>query len=118
MIKRNQQPETWTAPDWHADFGDTRSELDQLRCFALALRSALPEALAELETPEPGLMYLDVQMPDGTVAEVYSVVGDRNSDERRLGLFFAAGTDEEREVYADSIDCAVRHFTAAAAKCG
>lgn len=114
MIKRNQKPETWTAPDWHADFGDARSELEELRCFAVALRSALPAAHAELETPEPGLMYLDVRMPDGSIAQVYLVAGDRNSGERRLGLFFATGTGDELEVYADSIDCAVRHFTAAA----
>lgn len=109
MSKKNQQPETWSVPDWHPDLGDAHRELEDLRGFAVALLAALPGARVELETPEPGLMYLDVQTPDGSTVEVYSVVGNVVSGRRRLGLFFSPGTRDEDEVYADAIDGALRY---------
>ena len=106
MIRKARQPETWVAPDWHPDFGDAKAELDHLRAFAVALLAAIPDANVELELPEPGLMNLAVDLPNGTSAEIYSVSNDR-PDGRRYGIFLEPGTDGECEIYQVAIDDAV-----------
>ena len=110
MTKKTQQPPPWPALNWHSDFGGTRSEVEHLEAFATALLARMPQARIELETPEPGLMYLGVQLPDGRLAEVYSTATGDRSEARRYGLFLGPGTDGERELYSESIDCIVRHF--------
>lgn len=70
----------------------------------------IPQVSIEFETPEPGLMYLGVQLADGRLAEVYSTASSDGSQARRYGLFLAPGTDREREIYSESIDCIVRNL--------
>lgn len=111
MIQKNLQPEAWLVPDWHPDFGNAQVELEHLRSFAVALLAVIPGARVQLETPEPGLMNLVVKLPGGTSAEVYSIPATSRLGERRLGLFFAPGTADESEVYAESVESAVGHFT-------
>ena len=106
----SQSPADWSGPTWHPDCGVPNVELEHLRSFAIQLLSRVPEAIVMLETPEPGLMLLRVQLPDGTAAEVYSVETPKQPDRRRLALFLNVDTDDETEVYADSPELAVRQF--------
>lgn len=110
-MKESQSPRTWRSPDWHADFGDPALELEHLREFSLLLLAVLPNATVTLEIPEPGLMYVHIQLEDGTVAEVHSVPFLEIPEKRRLAIFFAPGTSTEEEIYAESIDSAVNHFS-------
>ncbi len=98
-----QLPLSWEAPDWHADFGDTRAEFEHLRSLAEAVLSSNPRAKVELVLPEPGLMYLELVSPGGPLAEAYSVNDPRAVDNRRYALFLLPGTSREQELYADSI---------------
>jgi hypothetical protein len=56
-------------------------------------------------------MDVHVELLDGTVAEVHSVPCLDIPEKRRLALFFWPGTKDEKEVYAQSIECAVTCFT-------
>ncbi len=106
----SQSPRDWIVPSWHPDLGDSALELEHLRGFSLALLSAKPSARVALETPEPGLMYVNIKLPDGTVAEVYSVPSSDNSSKRRFAIFIAPGTPEEDEIYAETLPLAVKCF--------
>jgi hypothetical protein len=111
MIKKRPEPEVWPAPEWHPDFGDAKSELEHLRSFPTALLANIPEAQVELELPEPGLMSVAVQMPNGSSAEVYSVASIGSPGQRRYGLFLAPDTPNEREVYEDALESSVKRLT-------
>jgi hypothetical protein len=52
-------------------------------------------------------MYLSIYTSDGTVTEVHSVAGTQRV-ERRFGIFPRVDTPGEEELYADSVDEAVR----------
>lgn len=110
MKKQIVESALWPVPEWHKDFGDTRVELEHLRALGIALLEALPDAHVDLELPEPGLMNLVVEMPDGSSAEVYSVAAN-TPGQRRYGVFFAPGTPDEREVYHELVENAVKCFT-------
>lgn len=103
-------PRNWSVPAWHPDFGDAHVQLEHLRGFSLSLQSVVPNARVTLETPEPGLMDVHVELPDGTVAEVHSVPCEHVAEKRRLALFFQPETKDERELYAETIESAVRCF--------
>jgi hypothetical protein len=85
-------------------------EFEHLKGFASLLLSAEAHLAVRLETPEPGLMYVVVQLPDGRVAEVYSVPNTGVADKRQLAIFLAIGTSEDEEIYADTIEDAVSCF--------
>ena len=106
-MKDSHSPQSWVAPDWHAEFGDSKSELEHLRSLAMAVLVTVARSAVTLEIPEPGLMYLSISMPDGTVTEVHSVTGTQRV-ERRFGIFPRADTPGEEELYADSLDEAIR----------
>jgi hypothetical protein len=103
-------PRLWRTPQWHPDHGDPAIELDHLRSFALALLSAVPDATAVLEVPEPGLMDVRVDLPCGMVAEVYSVPSLKEEGSRRLALFLRPESVDEIEVYAESAEDASNLF--------
>jgi hypothetical protein len=65
-----QDPHVWQSPHWHPDHGDPEVELGHLRSFALRLLSDVPTATAILETPEPGVMDVRVELACETEAEV------------------------------------------------
>lgn len=109
-MNESQSPETWTLPNWHSDFAEARVELEDLRRFALLLLSVVPNARVALEILEPGLIVLQVALAHGTVAEVHSVPCLDDCEKRRFAIFFSAGTANEEEIYAESIDSAVNHF--------
>jgi hypothetical protein len=100
----SQAPANWEQPDWHPDFGDAKAEFEHLRGLAEAVLSLIPETSVELVIPEPGLMHLQVMWPGGALAEAYSLVKPKGSDERRYALFLAPGTSQEQEFYASSVD--------------
>jgi hypothetical protein len=100
----------WHAPDWHPDHGDPRIELGHLRSFALKLLSAVPSATIKLETPEPGLMDVRVELACGTVAEVYSVPSPGDERHRRFGIFLCPGTTSESEIFAETPEDASNLF--------
>jgi hypothetical protein len=58
-------------------------------------------------------MDIHVELPDGTAAEVHSVPCEDTAERRRLAMFFQPGTRDEREVYAETIESAVKHFLGA-----
>ncbi|HET6882201.1 MAG TPA: hypothetical protein VFI31_18700 [Pirellulales bacterium] len=116
MRRQILEPSFWPVPEWHHDFGDAQAELEHLRAFASALLAAMPEARVDLDAPEPGLMYLAVETPHGTLAEVYSIESSTSPRQRRYGLFFAPGTPNEREVYQEALVDAVTCFTDAASE--
>jgi hypothetical protein len=107
MMNEAQSPRRWTAPNWHADFGDPKLELEHLKTFALALLALSPNIAVTLETPESGLMDLEIRLADGSVAEVYSIPCVDQPDERRFAMYLAPGTPQEKECYANTIDSAV-----------
>ena len=109
-MNESQSPRHWTAPSWHADFGDPKLELEHLKKFALALFALSPNITITLETPERGLMDLEIQLADGSVAEVYSIPCVDQPDERRFAMHLAPGTPQEKEGYANAIDSAVSFF--------
>jgi hypothetical protein len=90
--------------------GDAVVELEHLRAFSLLLQSTVADAIVNLETPEPGLMDVLVELPDGIVAEVHSVPRTDALEKRRMAMFFWPGTTDEKEVYAESIESAVAYF--------
>jgi hypothetical protein len=109
-VNEPQSPRNWNPPTWHSDFGDPNLEFEHLKAFSTALLSVQPNATVGLETPEPGLMDVHVQLPDGMVAEVYSVQNVEDPGKRRLAIFLAPGSSEEEEIYADTIPSALSHF--------
>lgn len=109
-------PEDWSPPQWHPDLGNPSVQLEHLRSFSLSLRTAVPDAVISLEIPEPGLMDVHVELPNGTSAEVHSVPCVDAPENRRLAIFFAPGTKDERELYAQTIESAVTHFLRAPAR--
>lgn len=109
-MKTNQLPQDWQPPQWHSDFGDPVVQLEHLRCFAIGLSLAIPNTKTVLETPEPGLMDVRVELPNGETAEVHSVPGVRESRNRRLAVFLWPETDDEIEEYLDSVGAAVELF--------
>jgi len=102
-----RSPLSWKLPDWHADYGDAKAELEHLGSLAKAVLSSNPQASAELIVPEPGLMYLELVSSGGPLAEAYSVCEARAVGKRRYALFLFPGTALEQEFYADSIGEAV-----------
>jgi hypothetical protein len=110
IMNPSESPRTWRAPNWHSDLGDAVVQLEHLREFSLRLLSIMPSANVSLEIPEPGVMDVQVQLVDGTKAEVHSVPSLEIPEKQRFAVFFSPGTADENEVYALSIECAVRHF--------
>jgi hypothetical protein len=100
----------WRAPDWHPDHGDPAVELGHLRSFALKLLSAVPNATVTLETPEPGLMDVRVELACGTMAEVYSVPSPGDGTHRRFAIFLSPDTASESEIYAETLEDASNLF--------
>jgi hypothetical protein len=108
-MHNHQAPSHWIPPVWHADFGNATLELDHLREFSTRLLSDFPTVDVTLETPEPGLMDVQVRLGEET-AEVYSVPSVGIPDKRRYAIFFSPGTPNEEEVYAESMDSAMSQF--------
>ena len=102
--------QAWHRPDWHPDYGDPEIELGHLRSFALKLLSAVPNATVTLETPEPGLMDMRVELACGTVAEVYSVPSPGDEKHRRFAVFLCPDSATESEIYAESAEDASNLF--------
>jgi hypothetical protein len=100
----------WRVPDWHPDYGDPQIELGHLRSFALKLMPAVPGAAITLETPEPGLMDVRVELARGTVAEVYSVPSPEDETHRRFAIFLCPDSSSESEVYAETPEDASNLF--------
>jgi hypothetical protein len=111
LINELQSPCDWSPPKWHPDFGDPALELDDLKEFSLLLLSMVSNATVTLETPEPGLMDVRIDLDDGRVAEVHSVQCANMPKKRRLALFLAPGTSNEEEIYAESIPSAVNSIS-------
>ncbi len=107
-----QDPQAWRSPHWHPDHGDPEIELDHLRSFAQKLLSDVPTATATLETPEPGLMDVRVELPCGTAAEVYSVPSPEDERHRRFAIFLCPESAGESEIYAESLEDASNLFAA------
>jgi hypothetical protein len=110
-MNQSQPPESWTPPSWHPDWGNAALEFEDLKSFAVLLSSVDPHATVELKIPEPGLMFVVVRLPDNRVAEVYSVPSVDVPDRRQLAIFFGIGTSGDEEIYADTIQSAVRCFS-------
>jgi hypothetical protein len=102
-----RSPLSWKLPDWHADYGDAKGELEHLRSLAEAVLSSNPQSRAELIVPEPGLMYLELASSGGAPAQAFSICEAKAVGKRRYALFLFPGTSLEQELYADSIDEAV-----------
>jgi hypothetical protein len=102
----------WHRPDWHPDYGDPEVELGHLRSFALKLLAAVPDATVTLETPEPGLMDVRVELASGTVAEIYSVPSPEDKAHRRFAIFLCPDTATESEIYAEAAEDASNARTA------
>ncbi len=109
-MNSHQHPQLWVSPQWHSDHGDPEIELEHLRAFALNLVSAVPDASVALESPEPGLMDVRVELGRGIVAEIYSVPSPEDQSHRRLAIFCCPDTPNESEVYAESIEDAANLF--------
>ena len=109
-MNSHQHPQLWTSPQWHPDHGDPGIELEHLRAFALNLVSAVPDASVALETPEPGLMDVRVELARGIVAEIYSVPSREDRLHRRLAIFCCPDTPHESEIYAESVEDAANLF--------
>jgi hypothetical protein len=109
-VPSQSDPQSWHSPQWHPDHGDPAIELEHLRSFAVALLSAVPEATAILEVPEPGLMDVRVGLARGMVAEVYSVPSMEDEGQRRFAIFLCPDTVDESEVYAESVEDASNLF--------
>jgi len=105
-----QSPLTWAIPNWHSDFGNVGAEVDHLRSLALALPAVLPGVVLTLKIEEPGLMYLRVEQNGLIAAEVYSNSERANSVEREFALFFWPESERSEEVYADTVEMALRSF--------
>jgi hypothetical protein len=105
-----QNHQIWHAPDWHPDHGDSVVELAHLRSFAQTLSAAVPSATITLETPEPCLMDVRVELAGGTLAEVYSVPSPEDEPHRRFAIFLCPGTASESEVYAETPEDASNLF--------
>ena len=99
-----QELEAWHRPEWHPDHGDPEIEMGHLRSFALKLLSAVPSATLTLETPEPGLLDVRVELASGTVAEVYSVPSPKDASHRRFAIFLCPDTAAESEIYAEAAE--------------
>src|SRR3974390_838584 len=95
-----------TGSRWHPDWETTMLEFEHLKAFALLLLNLQPNLTITLETPEPGLMFVVVRVPDSRVAEVYSVPRVGVLDKRQLAIFFAIETAQYEEIYAETIECA------------
>ncbi len=94
-------PDTWTSPKWHSDFGNAEEETARLRGFAKVLLKQCPEVQVNLEEPEEGYLYVDVIHEGRTVAEVYCVKDPDNPQSLRFGIFVFDGT-QERESYCST----------------
>ena len=66
-------PDTWTAPLWHPDFGNAEEETIRLRAFAKTLLAKGRQVEVTLEEPEEGYLYVQVVQHSNTIAEVYYV---------------------------------------------
>jgi hypothetical protein len=64
------EPRSWVEPHWHSDFGEVSTEFEHLRSLAVAIRECGTDLDPQLQTPEPGLMFLGVQHLGETLAEV------------------------------------------------
>ena len=102
-MTKHTSPFEWQVPIWHEDFGDPRSDFDALCSLAIKLCDSRPGVKTELETPEPGLMELRVELPNGIVAEVHSVVVAGQKHERRFAVFVSPDIQNESEHYFDSV---------------
>jgi hypothetical protein len=100
----DDSPESWRAPLWHPDWGDPTVELERLRSLAISLKRALPAAHPCLAIPEPGYMFLDVKIPNGRSAEVYSVPGITGEPNQRYGVFVSPDSRDGVEWYSDCVD--------------
>lgn len=94
----SRDPSTWTAPTWHADWGDPQPELEMLRRFAEELLAKLPDYEVFLDCFEEGYMCVQVTKNGAEIAEVHVVQGDPTSDKRSYGLFMLVESKED-ELY-------------------
>jgi len=96
-------PDTWTSPRWHSDFGNPEEELSRLQACAKALLRKCPDATVSLEQPEEGYMYVEVSRDSQPVAEVYCVKEPGKPDSVRYGVFVFTGKGEA-ETYCSTPD--------------
>jgi hypothetical protein len=95
------EPISWTPPRWHQDYGDVQGELDHLRNVAQRIIEHSPQLSVGLSAPEEGLMFLVVAQENGKVlAEIYSIESDKESRQRKYGVFFHPNSPAEEEQYA------------------
>lgn len=95
-------PSLWAVPEWHADFGDTVSELEHLRILAQYVQGQFPQLEIGLEIPEPGLMYVIVNREKECIAEVYSIATVASNGSRRYGVFVSPNASTEQDFYCES----------------
>jgi hypothetical protein len=98
----NLLPQDWQPPSWHPDFGNANVELEELRSLAIAICAALPNTKATLETPEPGLMSMAIELPNGVLAQIHSIPSVQDNGRRRFAIFVSPNSEKEIEQYADS----------------
>lgn len=96
-----QAPEYWQPPDWHADYGNPAEELEELHSLAIALSVASPNVTITLENPEPGLIELRVEFPDGVTAEIHSIPSTQDKGRRRFAIFVSPDSQDEIEQYSE-----------------
>ena len=108
-MKSDPDPSKWIVPDWHPDWGDAALELNHLRVFAQAMTASQQHLSVSLIVAEPGLMYVQILRGERVVLECYSVVPIENTPaQRRYGLFFFPNCDQEEEIYAESVEEAMK----------
>ena len=102
-------PNNWTAPNWHPDWGNPEAELEMLKHFCLPLLEHCPDYSVELQIPEPGLMYVDIFLKTTKVGELYIVAGLKDQPTQRYGLFVFL--EDEEEYYFDEVDEGLGYLT-------
>ena len=103
----NQSPSNWVSPQWHSDCGDPAIELEHLRIFAITLTEVIPNIQISLELPEPGLMLLEIKLPNGVSLETYSNPSTIREGCQRLELFVFYEPNTEIEKCFEEVNEAV-----------
>ena len=100
-------PKTWTAPEWHPDFGDPTEELESLRAVSAAILNSIPQAPVRLECVEEGYMSVEVTQRGVTIGEVNVV--DSDSTDQRFGVFIETA-EQDDEAYFSDVTSVVAHI--------
>ena len=102
----NNSPHAWIMPQCHTDFVNLPKEFQELKSLAIAVVNAIPKARVILETPEPGLVNVKIELPSNKDVEVHSVPVPGQIGKLRFAVFISPETSEESEIYFESVDSA------------